>query len=244
MICCFRQPLAVVVALLSWATSTVAISTPTTYYSDRTTFLDSVRQSITDDFSDYTLSPDSPIQLTDDQMSAVLGETRYEAVSFPDLNLVGNVYVYGDGTNYCAGCNGNFTLYFDSTSFSRHDSVFGVAVDIVLHTSRHSSLGDVVPGDASLPGTVLINFSNGDTDTVVVPADVGFFGPQTFFLGLTDPRGIFSMTFGIEPLADRHSWVIDNLTVATQVAEPSVLALIALGLVVVLRCQRVRFRRI
>jgi hypothetical protein len=135
--------LALGVATLVTTQSATAI--PTTYYSDRAIFLSAVRQSLTDDYSEYTATPDSPIQLTDAEMSAVLGETRYEAVSFPDVNLVGNVYAYGDGTDYCAGCNGSFTLYFDDTSFSRHDSIFGVGVDIVLHTSRHSSLGDVLP---------------------------------------------------------------------------------------------------
>src|SRR5690348_6592630 len=105
-------------------------ATPTALYSDRASFLDAVKHSITDDYSGYATNLDNPIELTDAEMSAVLGETRYEAISFPDLNLVGNVYAYGDGTDYCAGCNGDFTLYFDDTSFSRHDSVFGVGVDI------------------------------------------------------------------------------------------------------------------
>ena len=53
-------------------------------------------------------------------------------MSFQDMNLVGDVYVYGDETNYCAGCNGNFRLTFDNTSLTFNGGVFGVAVDIVL----------------------------------------------------------------------------------------------------------------
>lgn len=214
--------------------SPIALATPTTIYSDRASFLDALRHSITDDYSGYNATPHSPLQLTDAKMTAVLGETRYESISFPDLNLVGNVYAYGDGTDYCAGCNGDFTLFFDDTSFSRHYSVFGVGLDIVLHTSRHSSLGTILPGDTSVPGTVHVVYSNGDSDDLTVPADVGFLGPQIYFLGLTDTRGIFSLTVGTEPLTDRHTWVIDNLTIGTNVPEPGTLPLAALGLVAVI----------
>jgi hypothetical protein len=55
---------------------------------------------------------------------------------------------------------------------------------------------------------------------VTIPADVGFFGPDTFFLGLTDNRGIKSLTFGIEPLSLRHFWVIDDLTIAGRPKSP------------------------
>jgi hypothetical protein len=79
---------------------------------------------------------------------------------------------------------------------------------------RHSSLGDVIPGDTVLPGTVLVEFKNGHVIAVTIPADVGFFGPKIYFLGLTDNRGIKSLTFGIEPLSLRHFWVIDDLTIA------------------------------
>jgi hypothetical protein len=61
---------------------------------------------------------------TNAAMTAVLGETSYEALTFQDLNLVGNVFIRGDGTNYCAGCNGNFRLSFDSTSFSKHGGAY------------------------------------------------------------------------------------------------------------------------
>jgi len=186
---------------------------PFRFYSDKASFLAAVGTSITDDYSAYGIAAGgTPLQLSDAQMSAVLGETVYESTSSPDLNLVGDVYAYGDKTNYCAGCNGNFRLTFRDTSLSQAGGVFGVAVNILLHTSRHSGIGDVIPGDTSLPGTVLIEFKNGEVLPITIPADVGFFGPQIYFLGVTDNRGIKSLTFGIERSA--HFWVIDDLTIA------------------------------
>lgn len=208
--------LAIVCSIVAVALSVAAPANaqPFTFYSDRPSFLAAVGTSITDDYSAYGEPVGTPIQLTDAQMSAVLGETAYESTSFTDLNLVGDVYGYGDKTNYCAGCNGNFRLSFPNTSLSVAGGVFGVGVNILLHTSRHSSLGDVIPGETSLDGTVLIEFKNGEVLAVTIPADVGFFGPGIYFLGVTDNRGIKSLTFGIEPLAQRHFWVIDDLTIA------------------------------
>jgi hypothetical protein len=188
-----------------------------TYYTDRASFLGAVGASITDDYSGY---PPQWVTLTNAEMSAVLGETSYESLSFQDLNIVGDVYIHGDGTNYCAGCNGNFRLTFDNTSLTVGGGVFGIAVDIVLHTSRHSAIGDVIPDDTVADGTVLVEFTDGTVDQVIVPADIGFFGPETFFLGFTDDRGIKSLTIGTEPIPLRHSWVIDNLTIAAPVLKP------------------------
>jgi hypothetical protein len=209
-----------------------------TYFADRASFLAAVGTTITDDYSGYTPTPNNPVVLTNTQMSSVLGETVYESISFSDLNLVGNVYIYGDGTNYCAGCNGNFRLLFDDTSLSIGGGIFGVGVDIVLHTSRHSSIGSVIPGDTVVDGTVLAEFSDGSVEAITVPADVGFFGPEVFFLGLVDERGIRSLTIGTEPLPQRHLWVIDNLTVASAVPLPTPIMLLCSALPVFLAAAR------
>jgi hypothetical protein len=194
----------VIAALFVLSVATDANAGPTVFYADRAPFLAAVGPSITDDYSSYG-PPGSSVQLSDAEMSAVLGETAYEAISFPNLNLVAP---FGDdGPAYCAGCNGNFRLSFDNTSFTVAGGVFGVGVTILFHTSRHSSPPDVIPGDTVLPGTVLVEFKNGEVLAVTIPAD-------TFFLGLTDNRGIKSLTFGIEPLSLRHFWVIDDLTIA------------------------------
>ena len=157
---------------------------PFTFYTDRASFLAAVGPSITDDYSAYGVAPGvAPLQFTDAEMSAVLGETAYEAISFPDLNLVGDVYVHGDGTNYCAGCTGNFRLSFANTSLTVGHGVFGVGVDIVLHTSRRNAIGDDIPGDTVLPGTVLVELKNGHVMAVTIPADVGFFRTGNLFPG-------------------------------------------------------------
>jgi hypothetical protein len=180
------------------------------YYPDRASFLGAVGPSITDGYTAYT-----PGQYTNAAMTAVLGETSYEALTFQDLNLVGNVFIRGDGTNYCAGCNGNFRLSFDSTSFSKHGGVFGVGLDIVLHTSRRVSIGDDDPSNPTFEGSVVVQFADGSTEQIWIPADIGYYEPSIYFLGITDERGIASITIGTEPLNSRHFWVIDNLTIAS-----------------------------
>lgn len=180
-----------------------------TLYADRASFLAAVGQSITDDYSTYSLG-----QFTNAQMSAVLGETRYEPLTFDNENLVNTGTLWYISQSYCAGCNGNFKLWFDDTTVSFNGGVYGAAVDIVLHSSRHSSVGDVLPGDTVVPGTVLVEYTDGTVEAITIPADVGWFGPDIFFVGITDLRGIKSMTFGIDSVPLRHFWVIDNLTIA------------------------------
>lgn len=225
--------------------STVSAA-PTTLYEDRASFLSAVGPAITDGYTDPGYAEAADIQgvLTDAAMSAVLGQTTYRAITFPNQNQVGDVFVYGDGSNYCSGCNGNFQLGFEETSLTVGQGVFGVALDFVLHTSRSSSIGDVIEGQVSLPGTIRVVFGSGAFEDYSIPADVGFFGPAPYFFGLTDNRGISSIIIGTEPSALRHLWVIDNLTIASrQTPEPGSLLLLALGLAGVAltrRCKQYR----
>jgi hypothetical protein len=142
------------------------------YYPDRASFLGAVGPSITDGYIAYT-----PGQYTNAEMTAVLGETSYETLTFQDLNTVGDVFIRGDGTNYCAGCNGNFRLSFDSTSFSKNGGVFGVGLDIVLHTSRRVSIGDDDPSNPTFEGSVMAQFADGSTEQIWIPADIGYYEP-------------------------------------------------------------------
>jgi hypothetical protein len=180
------------------------------YYPDRASFLSAVGPSITDGYTAYI-----PGQYTNAAMTAVLGQTTYESLTFQDLNLVGNIFIRGDGTNYCAGCNGNFRLGFGSTSLSAGGGVFGVGLDIVLHTSRRVSIGDDDPNNPTFDGSVGVHFADGSTAQLWIPADIGYYQPSIYFLGITDERGIASVTIGTEPTASRHFWVIDNLTIAS-----------------------------
>jgi hypothetical protein len=195
-----------------------------TFYADRAAFLTQVGGSFTDDYTAY-----NPGVFTNAAMSAVLGETSYETLSFPDLNIVGNVFQKGDGSNYCAGCNGNFRLTFGSSSFSNGTGVYAVAVDIILNKSS-----DTLP---QLAGAVLISFADGATQVIMIPPigydpQSGMYKEESYFLGFSDSRGIASMTIGTEPLSQRHFWVIDNLTIGSAppaVSEPAALFLFGLG---------------
>ena len=205
----------------------VAQAAPVLYF-DRGAFLSAVGASITDDYASAGYAAGL---LTDAQMSAVLGETKYTALTFPNQNQVGDVFVHGDGSNYCSGCNGNFLLSFEDTSLTIGKGVFGIGLDFVLHTSRNSAIGDVIEGDVSLPGTIRITFANGKFEDYLIPADVGFFGPDPYFFGITDSRRISSILIGTEPTESRHFWVIDDLTIASRkVPEPAGIGLLILCL--------------
>jgi len=214
--------------LLGLGAASLSLATPT-YYSDRASFLGSVDQSITDDYSSY-----SPSVYTNEEMSSVLGETRYHSISFDNQNQVGDVYAYGDGANYCSGCNGNFQLFFDDTSLSINNGIYGVGLDIILHTSQRASLGDGSGGNT--PGVILIEFGDGSTEEISVPDDIGYYSPEVYFIGITAVQSISSLTIGTEPLSLRHSWVIDNLIIASQesggepVPEPATMLLFGTGI--------------
>src|SRR5262245_16398995 len=64
-----------------------ASSPPSIFYSDRASFLACVGESITDGYTGYG-DPNTPVQLSNAAMSAVLGETEYETLSCADCNLV------------------------------------------------------------------------------------------------------------------------------------------------------------
>jgi hypothetical protein len=203
-------------------------------YADRAAFLASVKKPLTDTYGvGYQSSNAGGAPYSDAQMTAVRGETRYEALTFPNLNLVVSENFWtGQAADdpstfaYCAGCNGNFKLHFDATSRSmRNRGVPSVGVDVVLHTSRHTDRGNPDPSEISLPGAVLVEFGNGQTMQFTVPPDIGYFGPQTYFIGLSDKRLIRSITIGTGPAAERHFWVIDNLTISGAPQGPCIEAL-------------------
>ena len=135
-----------------------------TFYDTRAEFLESVSGNNTDDYSTYV-----PGIYTDIDMSAVFGEASYEALTFPNQNQVGFVF-RENFESYCSGCNGNFKLGFQSTSFSENGGVFGVGIDIILHTSRRVSIGDDNPANPTFEGSVQIQFADGSTEQILIPA--------------------------------------------------------------------------
>src|ERR1051325_1200629 len=106
-------------AILCVFTPTVAFSSTVTY-SDEHSFVVATGTKITDDYS----NPNYRYQQSDGYMTSVLNETRYQATTYSDVNIVWKTE-FGNHA-YCAGCNGGFNLFFDSTSIGNSSGVYGV----------------------------------------------------------------------------------------------------------------------
>lgn len=178
----------------------------TTVYADRGSFASNVGASVTDDYSNRNYR----FIQSDSAMSAVLGQTKYKTTGFTDLNIV--FPLGSNGPIYCAGCNGSFTLGFESTSLSRNGGIFGVALDVVFNSR-------------SLPYGALVTFGDNSTTLFTLPISSGFFG-------LSSSKGIKSIDFGPSGGPTRAGdFGIDNLTIAasTAVPEPSTWIMMLLG---------------
>ena len=114
-------------------------------FNDREAFLAQVGASIIDTYETALGYSASPAILTDAAMSAVLGETRYQTIDFPDKNLLvgtadnGAIIGGGGNTVYCGGCNGAFTLHFDQTSLGTAGGIYGFGLDIVANDAPFSA---------------------------------------------------------------------------------------------------------
>jgi hypothetical protein len=153
----------------------------------------------------------------DAQMSAVLGETDYQATGFTNLDMV----LTNGGTNhaYCSGCNGSFILTFTSTTVGDASGVFGVGIDI-LDNQVH-------------PFTAFVTFGDNSTADFALPiAEIGIING---FFGITDAREIKSINFAISGVSSNvGGFEIDNLTIGSQsgVPEPATLSLVGGALLV------------
>jgi hypothetical protein len=125
-------------------------------------------------------------------MSAVRDQTRFQALTFPNENLVGSLFIFATSDEYCAGCNGGFEMYYNKTSVSSRGGVYGVAFNIDLQRSPLSEIPDPTAPPGT-PGTLIVNFTHGPSQDFVIPADVGFNGPDPYFFGITNRRGIASI---------------------------------------------------
>ena len=160
---------------------------------------------------------------SDANMSAVFGETRYISTSSPDNNIIGG-QLDGD-PYYCTGCNGSYLLDFTATSIGTARGVFGVGLDVLIQDER------------VLGTTAFVTYGDGTTENFAVPGGPPF--TTTQFWGITDPRLISSIAFGLrngEANSDGsvQRMAHDNLTIGTQaqvLPEPSAILLFGLGLV-------------
>lgn len=186
-----------------------------TIYADRDSFVAAVGLSITDNFSEYGATSGTPKVLTDAQMSAVLGQTRFQALTFPNENLVGYNFSHATSYEYCAGCNGGFRMYYNATSVSTGGGVYGVGFNVDLNRSPVNEIGVGPPGT---PGTLVVAFTDGTSLDVTIPADIGFYAAGPYYVGITDPRGIASITAN-ETGVDNRSWIISDLTIAASTGQ-------------------------
>jgi hypothetical protein len=157
---------------------------------------------------------------SNDRMSSVLGETRYEPTGGPGhVNIV--LDKFGDA-KYCAGCNGSFLLTFDRTSIGGAGGVLGVGID--LANSRRDTYGAAV------------TFGDGSVRQFALPSGAGP-GIQTpRFWGIAAPELIYSIHVGPDLGASSSNlgtFVIDNLTLGggrlAPVPEPASMLLLVTG---------------
>jgi hypothetical protein len=144
-------------------------------------------------------------------MSAVVGETRYQSDTFANWNFVGDLLGGATDQNYCSGCNGTFTLFFDQTSYGTADGVFGVG--FVVEYSK-------------LPVNALVTYGDGSTELFALPGNDTETTPE--YVGLTSDLQIYSL----QVQGETSNIVIDNLTIGsgTAVPEASTWAMMILGL--------------
>ena len=209
-----------VIALLAAVFPMVIVSSATAAtmtYADRTTFQAQLGPFITDDYSaaGYQTGDISDGAVLDihsnANMSIILGETDYVTTGFQNLNFILSVV----DPSYCSGCNGSFELGFTTTSVGTADGVFGVGFDTPAVNNSGTYIGFVTFGDSS-------------TANFAMP------GPSDFF-GITSDLLISSIHLGLIDggVTQSGSFSIDNLTIGSQIPEPTAVLLFTAGFVVV-----------
>ena len=205
-----------------------------TTFSNRANFLSSLDNSFTDTYEPSLGYASPAASYTDAGMSAVVGQTKYHSITYPDYNGVGDLLSpRPSGQVYCAGCNGAFSLDFTSTSFGKGGG-FGVGFDMVLNTNTASFA----------PFSATIQF--GDASSIVLPLTEVVDRLSPVFFGITSDKLIKSMTLaGPNPLPEAQQngfFVMDNLTIgsASAVPEPASWAMLIIGFLFAGSAMRIR----
>lgn len=192
-------------------------------YGDRAAFESNFSFSILDDYQhkgytsgDISNQPVSS-EFSDIAMSAVVGETTYRSTTFDNSNRVSLYWTVTDNRYYCAGCNGSFELGFSDTSVSTASGVNYVGFDIA---------GNYDWG----PFFAFMTFGDGSTQSLALPLFSGS-GEASTFWGVFSDKGITTMHFGNEDGSpSTGTFLIDNLTIASDIPEPTTLSLMGLAL--------------
>jgi PEP-CTERM motif len=201
----FAIPIAIAASLVSVSANAATIS-----FTDRGAFTSALKRSFTDTFETNLGYRPAFTSYSSAEISAVVGQTRFLSTGFINNNLLFGPFANGT-TNYCAGCNGSFTLFFDATTFGTANGVGGVGIDVTTNSNYDA----------------FVTFGDNSTQVFTLAKNV-----QSFF-GLTSDRLIKSIAFGPNGngISQGGSTAIDNLTigVAGAVPEPATWAMMLLG---------------
>lgn len=188
----------------------------TTIYANRTNFESHLSTIVIDgyDHTGYTMGDQDDFlyldRHSDAHMSSILGETRYTATGWTNVNLIVTQDV---DALYCAGCNGSFLLDFTSTSVGDNSGVYGVGIDIFEHVGSYYAF---------------VTFGDNSFENYLVSDElVGFWG-------VTSDLTIRSIHFGLingDTTID-GAFAIDNLTIgASAIPVPAAIWLFGSGLI-------------
>lgn len=196
----------------------------TVIFSDRVSFNAAVGTTLVDDYESAGYKSGDIMNWggiiqghTDAHMSSVMGETLYSSAA-----AVGNIVIANSNAIYAWGYQGWAGLDFTGSSLSNGDGVFGVGFDILNYTAGGSI-------------DVTIRYADNSSEVVNVATD------DTFF-GITSDLTIRGMEIGQFGAASTANFLIDNLTLASQVGdtrqdtnpaaipEPASLLLLGIGL--------------
>jgi hypothetical protein len=178
-----------------------------TVFETRSTFLSQLGSYVTDTYSDPAylsgdvLNGTDVDRFTNEAMSNVLGEVKYESLTHENANYISyNLFGNSFSNYYCAGCNGAFLLTFDDTSVSTRGGIFGLGFDFQPNFSA------------------TVAYTNGKTE------DFSYIGPNVHnvqqpaeFFGITSNVPIQSILF--KYVYDDENTIqtnIDNLTIGNR----------------------------
>ncbi len=205
-----------IVATLAMAAVAAANAAGTTY-SSRSAFEATLGASVTDDYENLGYRSASTLTVfSDADMSAVLNETRYHSITFPSNNMVWKSLTH---YQYCAGCNGEYSMDFGSTSVGTSQGVFGVGFDVLLNAPTATN---------GLPMHALVQYGDGASEDFELPLHQWSGETGGYFFGLTSTSLIRSISI-LNGGGTEGNFSHDNLTIGSAVPEPSALAMSGAG---------------
>lgn len=198
----------IALAALTASALTSAANAATVTFNDRAIFQSTLSRSFTDTF-EANLGYRAPFTIYgNDEISAVVGQTRFESTGFTNFNFLVN---FRDSAAYCSGCNGSFKLIFDATTFGTTSGVEAVGLDVGLNDNFDA----------------LVTFGDNSSQLFGITRNANS------FFGLTSDKLIKSISFGPGGgTTTSTSFVFDNLTIGTAgagVPEPATWAMMIIG---------------